>query len=470
MAEDTPETYNWVRVNVMGDGNCFYRSLYQAARLHWIPEVLDDLLRCLGLTRAQIETPVAAVTAPPASGTRRIRRIGGAKTAKENAAEDRFCRLARSALAAKVRDASGQLLDEMGADSPYNELLGLKNQLFELQFGNPTNILKGLYEDIQTELTSNVPSEPIGPEFIESMMLDLYKGYFDESTPPEIIERLTLQAKIAYEVDKGIRTYEENTDFKQPENYLRDDLTLGDFPTSFRDSLADTWIVFLESMSAGFRRVFRDFTKFPKSNAEFTTKYATILEKYGEFTTDIDIRVLNALLARCNLRVHVASSDSQIRAQTPAPQQPIYVMLDADGEHYNFLIVPSKYEEAPAEYDLYGGYTPEPQFYSDGELFMDDSTRIHGDSEPEVRVKLTEEEEEVEDNNNNLARLLANSSNNNNNNNNNNNATLRATLASLGLKPGDPNYENTRTAIKASFHGGRRVNKKRRVTRKKRRV
>ena len=452
----------------MGDGNCFYRSLYQAARLHWMPGVLDDLLRCLGLTRAQIETPVAAVTAPPASGTRRIRRLGGAKTAKENAAEDRFCRLARSALAAKVRDASGQLLDEMGADSPYNELLGLKNQLFELQFGNPTNILKGLYEDIQTELTSNVPSEPIGSEFIESMMLDLYKGYFDESTPPEIIERLTLQAKMAYEVDKGIRTYEENTDFKQPENYLRDDLTLGDFPTSFRDSLADTWIVFLESMSAGFRRVFRDFTKFPKSNAEFATKYATLLEKYGEFTTDIDIRLINAVLARCNLHVHVTSSDSQIRVETPAPQQPIYVMLDADGEHYNFLIVPSKYEEAPTEYDLYGGYTPDPQFYSDNELFMDGSTRIHGDSAPEVRVKPTEEEEEdeeeedeEEEDNNNIARLLAESSNNEN-------ANMRAAIrASLRTAP-----RGSTVGLRGGSSKKRQVgsSKKRRVTRKKRRV
>ena len=454
MTDATPEPYNWVRLNVAGDGNCFYRSLYEAARLHWMPAVLDDLLRCLGLTRAQIEAP-AAITAPPATGTRRIRRLGGAKTAEEKArdaaikaakaAEDRFCRLARSALAAKVRDASGALLDTLGDDSPYNALLGLKTQLFQLQFGDPANILQGLYQDIQSELTSNGPAEPVSPEFIETMMLDLYGEYFNSSTPPATLERLKIQAKQAYKLATGNADYVENAGFVQPENHLRDDLTLGDFPKSFHKSLAETWGVFLESMSSGFQRVFRDFTKFPKSQAEFATKYATILEKYGEFTTDIDIHIVNAVLALCNLRVHITSNTAPKRVETPAPLRPIYVMLDAEAEHYNFLIVPSKYEEAPAEYDLYGGYTPEPQFYSDGELFTADSVRIHGDSEPEVRAASVEEEEEEEEENNNLARLLANSSNNNNNSNN-----------------------NMRAAITASLRGG--SSKKRRVTRKKRRV
>jgi hypothetical protein len=432
MAGVHTNTYNWVRLNVAGDGNCFYRSLYEAARLHWEPAVLDDLLRCLGLRREEIEGPAAPVQ------TRRILRRGSlmpasvGKTKDINFyknAEDRFCRLARNAIAAKVRDASGAFLDTLGGDSPYNALVSLKNQLFQLQFDSPVPILKALHADIETELASNGNTAPVSTEFIAEMIFQLYSEYFSSATPTDVLIRLQFQAMQAYERDALNTPYVENTGFIQPTQYLRKDLTLDDFPKSLHKSFKDTWLIFLESMSAGFQSVFHDFTKFPKSRGEFAGKYAIILEKYGEFTTDIDITVLNAILVPCNLRVHITSTDAPKRVENPAPIKPIYVMLDAEGEHYNFLLVPSKYELAPAEYDLYGGYKPKPQFYSDDELFTADSVRIHGDSAAEVRE---------EDNN----------SNNNSNNSNNNiiNATLKTS------------------------RGGVISSKKRRVTRKKSRV
>ena len=486
------DIYNWVRLNVAGDGNCFYRSLYQAARLHLDPAVLDELFRCIGVRREDVEVPPAALPPPAAATSLPTRRIirrsvkGGTlqesiKAVKE--AEDRFCRLARSAIAAKVRDASGAFLDTLGNTSPYNALIDIKNQLFELQFSNPVPIIDALYKTIEAELEAEGATH-VSNDVISALLLDTYSDYFNSTTPPAILERLQLQAITAYKRLIENTPYVENDDFIQPSYHLRRDLTLGDFPKSLHKSFKEMWEEFLGSMSFGFQRVFRDFTKFPKSRAEFAPKYATLLEKYGEFTTEIDMTVINAILAPCNLRVHVLSTLGRRRVENPAPIKPIYVMLDAEGEHYNFLIAPSKYEVAPAEYNLYGGYVPKPQFYNDSELFTADSVRIHGDSVAEVRsrVKSTVRVPEVKanvkstasaQNSNNEYEFIDNNSNlniiesNNNNNDQNNNANINAQLANLGLSPSDPNYNSARAALKLSKYGG---SKKRRVTRKKRRV
>ncbi len=468
------DTYNWVRLNVAGDGNCFYRSLYQAARLHLDPGVLDELFRCIGVRREDVEAPPPAA-APSAKTRRIIRRSVKGGTLEESVqavkeTEDRFCRLARSAIAAKVRDASGAFLDTLGNASPYNALIDIKNQLFELQFSNPVPIIDALYKTIEATLEAEGTTH-VSNDVISALLLDTYGDYFNSSTPPATLERLKSQAITAYKRLIENTPYVENDDFIQPSYHLRRDLTLGDFPKSLHKSFKDMWEEFIGSMSFGFQRVFGDFKKFPKSRAEFAIKYATLLEKYGEFTTEIDMTVINGILAPCNLRVHVLSTLGQRRAENPAPIKPIYVMLDAEGEHYNFLIAPSKYEVAPAEYDLYGGYAPKPQFYNDSELFTADSVRIHGDGVAEVRSRVksaasaqnSNNEYEIIDNNSNLNIIGS----NNNNNDQHNNENINAQLANLGLSPSDPNYNSARAALKLSKYGG---SKKRRVTRKKRRV
>jgi hypothetical protein len=368
MAGVNTNTYNWVRLNVLGDGNCFYRSLYEAARLHWEPTVLDDLFRCLRLNRRDIEVPAASVE--------KMKDINFYKNA-----EDRFCRLARNAIAAKVRDTSGAFLDTLGDYSPYNAFVSLKNQIFQFQFDAPVLILKALYADIKTELASNGNTAPVSTEFIAKMIFQLYSEYFSSATPTAVLIKLQLQAMQAYELDLDPTKYVENTEFIQTSKYLRKDLTLDDFPKSLHKSFKDTWTEYLGDMSRGFRREFSDFTKFPKSRGEFADKYASILERYSEFTTEIDINVLNAILLPCNLRVHITSPNGLKLVENPAPIKPIYVMLDAEGEHYNYLVVPSKY-------DVSSGYTSVPQFYSDEKLFAAGSVRIHGDSVTEVRKKV----------------------------------------------------------------------------------
>ncbi len=48
-----PEDY--LQFDTIGDGNCFYRSLYNAAKFHIIPGTFERLLRCLGLPAAITE-------------------------------------------------------------------------------------------------------------------------------------------------------------------------------------------------------------------------------------------------------------------------------------------------------------------------------------------------------------------------------------------------------------------------------
>lgn len=426
---ETADTYTWVRLNVLGDGNCFYRSLYGAAKYHTDPAVLDDLLACLGLGRANLNAP-----APRRFTLRRSK--GGANP--EQAREDAMCRKARSAIANTVRADDGAFLDTLGDESPYAGLVNLKNMLIQMQFDNPAEIMNALYDELAEDGTAT------SAEVLDATKL-MYLSYFKPSTAPEILERLVSQAIKTFRLYLTGESATENTGFIQPAQYLRDDLTAEEFPDALHDTFQESWEAFIGEMSAGFQTEFADFTEFPKSRGEFAAKYAKILEKYGEFATEIDVTVLNKILAPCNLIVHVLSTTAPKRVENPAGFRPLYVLLDAEGEHYNYIISASAYPTHP---NSENPEIMEQKYYSDAELFTADSVGIYGTAEPEVPRPKPE--------NTNTGSQAS---------TNNINARVRNTLNSLGIKENSFEYKNMYAALKESMAGG-----KRRVTRKKRRT
>ncbi len=346
---------DWVRINVLGDGNCFYRSLYGAAKYHTDPTVFDDLLRCLGLGRANLNAP------PKRRFTLRLSK-GGANS--ERPREDAMCRKARTAIANAVKANDGELLDTLGDESPYNRLVNLKNMLIQMQFDNPAELMNALYEDIESYSTGNSTS------LLQSVK-DEYARYFKSSTSLAIREKLLTQALKAFRLHLTGESANENTSFIQPAQYLRDDLTADEFPEAFQQILQDSWVAFLGEMSAEFREAFDDFTTFPKSRGEFADKYANILEKYGEFATEIDIAVLNHILRPCNLLVHVLSPSGPKKVVNPSGVRPLYVLLDVEGEHYNYVIPGDSYAEHESQLDA-----SMVDAYTSADLFTEDSEHV----------------------------------------------------------------------------------------------
>lgn len=346
---------DWVRIDVLGDGNCFYRSLYGAAKYHTDLSVFDDLLRCLGLGRANLNAPAKR------RFTLRLSK-GGANS--EGPREDAMCRKARTAIANAIKADDGAFLDTLGDESPYNTLVNLKTMLIQMQFDNPAELMNALYEDIESYSTGNSTS------LLQSVKAE-YATYFKSTTPPAILEKLVAQALKAFRLHLTGEAADENTSFIQPAQYLRDDLTADEFPEAFQQILQDSWTSFLGEMSAGFREAFDDFTEFPKSRGEFATKYANILEKYGEFATEIDVTILNHILRPCHLIVHVLSPSGPKKVVNPPGVRPLYVLLDVDEEHYNYVIPADSYVEHETQLD-----ESIVEAYSTADLFTEDSEHV----------------------------------------------------------------------------------------------
>jgi hypothetical protein len=285
-----------------------------------------------------------------------------------------MCRKARTAIANAVKADDGALLDTMGDESPYNGLLNLKNTLVQMQFDNPAELMNALYDELEGDDSS-------------ALLLSLkrtYASYFNPSTPKAILEKLLTQALKAFRLHLTGESAGENTDFIQPAQYLRDDLTADEFPEALHETLQESWEAFIGEMSAGFQRAFGDFTTFPKSRGEFANTYAEILEKYGEFATEIDIAVLNHILHPCNLIVHVLSPSAPKKVIHPPGFRPLYVLLDVDGEHYNYVTTLDKYDEYSDQLNthLIGTLT-------DADLFTEDSvqSRVAGGKRRVTRKK-----------------------------------------------------------------------------------
>ena len=86
----------WIDIDVIGDGNCFYRSLYHAALFHLDPTAFKRLLLCfcLNVDEYDNEDTLKAFMKVAANGK---------KVPKQLAHEHKFCNAARAALTNEIK-------------------------------------------------------------------------------------------------------------------------------------------------------------------------------------------------------------------------------------------------------------------------------------------------------------------------------------------------------------------------------
>jgi hypothetical protein len=365
-AEEAQAMYDWARVNVAGDGNCFYRSLYEAAKFHTDPSVLVRMLGCFG---AEIEQEEGEDVTNLTKQTK--------VEAKEE--EDDFCAIGRFIITNSLRANSGEILDRLvgGVVSPYVVSKRYIQSLIE-PFGVPDNT-------------------PIA------------------SLDPAILE--------------GVQT---------------------------------GWETYLSEMSDGFQTAFKDVQYFPQTRGEFAERYACMISKDGEFTAELDINIINTILAPCNLIVHVLSTagipDGPRRVVNPEGFDPLYVILDREGAHYNFLVAPTVYARHMKLLKQLARYQPDKVFYTHDELFRPDSVREQ--DHPAVPVPTPSAIPPPSRRPTTLRKTPGNA--------NNLNGRVKTQLANMGIPENSNMYANMYAAVKGELSikkGG-----KRRATRKKRRV
>jgi hypothetical protein len=97
MSNSDPDYSNlWVDIDVIGDGNCFYRSLYHAALFHLDPTAFKRLLLCfcLNVDEYDNEDTLKAFMKVAAKGN---------NVPKQLAHEHKFCNAARAALTNEIK-------------------------------------------------------------------------------------------------------------------------------------------------------------------------------------------------------------------------------------------------------------------------------------------------------------------------------------------------------------------------------
>ncbi len=440
VAAESSRTYDWARVNVKGDGNCFFRSLYEAAKFHTDPKVLNQLLECFGV---DIENNGSNTN--PATQT--------AKDAREE--EDGFCKIGRMIITNVLRTNSGEILDRLagGVRSPYTV-----NREY-IQF-----LIQGVFESLDnfyTNLIDDVVNDKIKPNEGEELTDTLFRvcmSYFVPSIPEEVQRGLQTGILRAMEALVG-DTEGSNTENAAPLTaakiipYLRQDLRISTLPENLRNSIQESWDTYLIEMPSKHREIFGNILYFPNSRGEYAERIACVIGNENEFTAEIDIYIINTVLAPCKLVVHPLSTSGPREVIIPAGFRALYVILDSDGEHYNFLVTPTIYEK---HMKLLEGLAPKSKkvFYRRAELFMASSDGIEDHPskpipEPVKRTGTT------------ATRKTA----------NNLNARVKSTLANMGINSTSENYGPMYSSIEQQLKdqtatkGG-----KRRATRKKRRV
>jgi hypothetical protein len=86
----------WIDIDVIGDGNCFYRSLYHAALFHVDPTAFKRLLLCFCLNVDDYDNKDTLKAFVKASAKSK-------KAPKQLAFEHKFCNAARAALANEIK-------------------------------------------------------------------------------------------------------------------------------------------------------------------------------------------------------------------------------------------------------------------------------------------------------------------------------------------------------------------------------
>lgn len=353
--------YDWARVNVAGDGNCFYRSLYEAAKFHTDPAVLERMLGCFG---AEIEQEAGENVANLTKQTK--------SEAREE--EDDFCAIGRFIITNILRANSGDILDRLveGVRSPYD----------------------------------------VNKEYIQML---IEAGEFPRDTRISALPEETLR-----QVQEG-------------------------------------WEEYLSEMSAGFEAAFKDVRYFPQTRGEFAERYACVIGKDGEFTAELDINIINTVLAPCNLIVHVLSTAGKPRGPRRVVNPPgfsaLYVMLDREGSHYNFLVAPTVYSKHMKLLKQLATGQPSKVFYMRDELFLPDSVRAQDHPAEPIPKPVIVSRRPITLRSKKPA--------------NNLDERVKSQLANMGITENSTNYNSMYNIVKGQLpsKGG-----KRRATRKKRRV
>ncbi len=445
MSASEPRTYDWARVNVKGDGSCFYRSLYEAAKFHSDLRVLNDLYESFGI---EVD----------AEGSNTSRATQSAKNAKEE--EDAFCDIGRTIITNVLRINSGEVLDRLvgGARSPYVVNREYIRFLIEDVFRN--------IDEFYTNLIDDVVNDKILPADGEELTDTLFRvcmSYFKSTIPGDTKHRIQsglLRALEALSGEVGSSNSENTAPLTGADviPYIQEDLRISTLPIYFQNSIQDAWDMYLIEMSATYQKLFGNILYFPRSRGEYAERIACVIGNKNEFTAELDINIINTVLAPRKLIVHTLSTLGPKRVITPEGFRALYVILDSDGEHYNFLVTPTTYE---THMKLLEGLAPKSKkvFYTRAELFMPDSLGVEEHPSKPIPVSATTQKRSSAVPATRKAPAK------------NNNAHIKAQLANMGITENMESYKNMYTAVKAQLEpaatsqGG-----KRRDTRKKRRA
>jgi hypothetical protein len=449
--------YDWAKVNVAGDGNCFYRSLYEAAKFHTNPDVLGRLLDCFGMTiennaESAADVPAAAEVNAPLKVTKEM-----IEEAQQE--EDDFCTNARFAITMVLMSNGGEILDRLVGDveSPYSVFKTQIQFFITTEFNNLENLFSNLIDDVVESRLAALPDEESGDTIFR-----IFMSYFSPSLPDDL--RTDLQASLLHTITvlAGANGEGANAppqiDPKTVTPYIRDDLDISTLPTANRTSIQEQWEMILMESSDKFREVFGDVLDFPESRLEYAERYATVIAEENEFTTELDINIINTIMEPCGLVVHTLSSRGPKRVITPEGVDALYVLLDSDGEHYNFIVAPSVYKKHQNLLNKLARFKPKKIYYKRAELFLPDSVGVEehpSEPVPEEPVptlpqtrKLTFASKKKKDEERNIQ--------------------IKSTLANMGITENMENYKNMYAAVKAQLQpaaasqGG-----KRRFTQKK---
>jgi translation initiation factor 1 (eIF-1/SUI1) len=328
---------DYVQVNVSGDGNCFYRALYNGLKYHTIPGLLTRFFDCVFA-----DNPAGKPANP------------------EAITEEEFWKLVRSTLGAKMMAAAGPFhaqLEEMFTNlqigaMEYAEML--ESEGYKAQKSAITKqrlaILKA------TKDLADIPKQ-IQKE--KAKQSELEEDLAEAQEIAVNINNANIEA--AFNIVTGIQDDIDKS--KQAQTALKASLAAAkkatkELPDDIEDAEAElkhyievqgaTWALYIDAMPREVRKsslgkvetyLGEAAIKLPKFKEILSNLVASPLENGGYmYASDFDIQLLFSLLENCATPIVYNTIEPGSRIKEVNEDGKPIVHLQLRGEHYNFIV------------------------------------------------------------------------------------------------------------------------------------